>query len=141
MQKICGEAVSRARCHYADSQAFDMLAGVTEAACLVDSSQCIRLWNAPAVELLGFRPEDVLGRQCYEVFRSKDCHGRPFCRRHCPVQCAAARGDEVTARELFVMTSSHGPRHLSVATVVFPTTWVVHLLHDAKRRTPAGAGC
>ena len=109
MHRICGEAVSRARCHYADGQAFDLMAGVTEAACLVDHSQRIRLWNAPAVEVLGYRPEEVLGRPCYEVLRSRDCDGRPFCCRDCPVQRAAANGEELAAWELFVMTKDRRP--------------------------------
>jgi PAS domain-containing protein len=138
MHRICGEAISRVRCHYADCQAIDMMAGVTEAACLVDHSQRIRLWNPPAVEVLGYRSEEVLGRQCYEVLRSRDCDGHPFCCRDCPVQRAAASGEELAAWELFVMTKNHGPRHLSVATVVFPTKWVVHLLHDAEGRTSVG---
>ena len=70
-----------------------MMAGVTEAACLVDHSQRIRLWTPPAVEVLGYQSEEVLGRQCYEVLRSRDCDGHPFCRRDCPVQRAAASGE------------------------------------------------
>ena len=71
----------------------DMLERLESAPCgavAIDLEQNIILWNAKAERILGYGPEQVLGRKCYEVLQGLALDGTtPFCTSDCPTVAAA----------------------------------------------------
>jgi PAS domain S-box-containing protein len=102
----------------------------------VDQSQRILTWNNAAEKLLGHRPEEVIGRHCYEVVGGRLPSGEPQCRPACKVQQCAGRG-EVLQDFDFVATTATGDdvrATLSVTTIAAKTgPLVLHVLRQARR--------
>ena len=109
---------------------------------VVDGEQRIIFWNPAAAKLLGFRPEEVLGRYCYDVIAGGDYEGHPFCRRNCPTIVAARRGRGVQNYD--VCSRRADGRLLWLNISVLPVDdpeskgrLVVHLFRDVTRRRRA----
>ena len=62
---------------------------------VVDAEQRIIFWNSAATKLLGYGPDEVAGKYCYDVIAGGDYEGHPFCRRGCPTIEAVKRGRSV----------------------------------------------
>jgi len=130
VQEVCGTAVRRVRRQFQENQVHEFLARTPEAVFVVDERQRITLWNAAARELVGFRPDEVLGLHCFEVLRSRDDNGCAVCRRDCPAHRAASAGDTVPTRDLIITTKRRGPRRVCATTMVLPFSGLAHLLLD-----------
>ncbi len=75
-------------------------------------------WNEGATRLLGYQPEEVIGRRCYEVFSWLDRCGNPVCSASCPY-CRLPGGDElVQTRDVIARSKSGKALWLSVSTLV-----------------------
>ena len=73
----------------------------------IDLDQNIVFWNARAGRILGYEPEQVLGRKCYEVLQGLSLGGTtPFCTRDCPAMAAARTGHIPSATQARMQCSS-----------------------------------
>ena len=75
-------------------------------------------WNAAAVEILGYSADEVVGKQCFDVFGWLDRCGNPVCSAFCP-NCRPGKGEErIEAREVIARSKSGRDVWLSVSTLV-----------------------
>jgi PAS domain S-box-containing protein len=110
-----------------------ILLSITDGVFTLDQDCNITSFNESAQEITGWRPEDVLKRKCYEVFKGQDHEGRLLCSEaHCDVlKCLrfgglvpseyvmdiAIRDGVSKCLKLFPSFQSDGDR--TVATIVF----------------------
>lgn len=57
--------------------------GASDAAFAVDDRNQVAAWNRGAEELLGYAPDEVIGRRCAEVLQSVLPGGEPLCMPNC----------------------------------------------------------
>ncbi|MFQ5851410.1 MAG: BTAD domain-containing putative transcriptional regulator [Candidatus Binatia bacterium] len=105
----------------------------------VDRDQRIILWNRAAERLLGWKPEEVLGRPCYEVIAGRDKKGRLFCQRFCPTFVAVKRGEAVVNYDLLCRSKAGGEFRLNVSIIPIPANRgevaaVVHLFRGIGKK-------
>ncbi len=105
----------------------------------VNGDQRIVLWNGGAYGLLGYKPEDVLGRYCYEVLGGRDESGRIFCQAHCRNIMAVRRQELEGSHDLLVRTKDGQDIWVNVSTIRVPSRRkdlcvLVHLFRDASRQ-------
>jgi PAS domain S-box-containing protein len=116
----------------------NLFQSTTDGACGVDHQQRIVLWNPAAEALLGYQPQEVLGRHCFEVFCGQDETGRRVCRYRCQTSRIALSMAAVPTRDLRVQTKNGDGLWLSVTTIPLPSRWqqhamLVHLFRDVSR--------
>lgn len=102
---------------------------------VTDENQRIVTWSSAAQRMLGFSPEETVGRPCYLVLMGREPDGHPVCRRDCPVTKNARRGRGTVAYEVTTRARDGTVRCLSNSVLVVdgPNTGfrVLHLLRDA----------
>jgi len=101
----------------------------------VNFDQKIVFWNQTAERLLGFKAEDVLGRECFDVIAGGDHLGHPFCGADCPVIECARHGRAPENYDVHTRAASGKPRWINVSIVVLVgrlerSTLTVHLFRD-----------
>ncbi|MBI4200251.1 MAG: PAS domain-containing protein [Chloroflexi bacterium] len=104
----------------------------------VDGQQRIVYWSPSAQRIMGYRPEEVTGKLCYELVQGRDPANYGFCRRNCPVMMNARRGRPTPDYDILCVLPTGEERWLNV-TVAIPrskrgTFRVVHLFRDVTRR-------
>jgi diguanylate cyclase (GGDEF)-like protein/PAS domain S-box-containing protein len=91
----------RARLASALTQTQTILETVDEAIYGTDElGRCI-FFNRAAAELLGFRPEEVLGKVAHDLFHARRPDGQPYPREECPLLRAIAEGKKVRQDDVF----------------------------------------
>lgn len=97
----------------------DQLARSADGLFALDDAMRIITWSPAAERTLGLRPEQVLGRPCYEVFDGRTEWGEPRCRPGCLLFENARRKKAVPAHDIFVTRrdGSHARINLSVLPV------------------------
>src|SRR3990170_8864672 len=107
----------------------------------VNFDQKIVFWNQTAERLLGFKAEDVLGRECFDVIAGGDHLGHPFCGSDCPVIECARHGRAPENYDVRTRSATGKPRWINVSIVVLMgrrrrSVLAVHLFRDVteKRR-------
>ncbi len=118
---------------------FQVLDGAADGAYAIDEDQHIVYWNKAAEEILGYTPEEVVGRACYEILGGLDDHGHLICRHHCHVSTTALTGSPVTSYDTCVQTRSGQARWINISILTLPTSensnsLVVHLFRDATEK-------
>jgi PAS domain S-box-containing protein len=118
---------------------FRVLDGAADGVYVIDEDQRIVYWNKAAEEILGYAPEEVVGRACYEILGGLDDTGRPICRHHCYVATTALTGSPVTSYDTCIRTKSGQVRWINVSILTFPASedsnsLVVHLFRDATEK-------
>lgn len=113
---------------------------------VTDDRQRIVAWSSAAQRMLGFSPEEVVGRTCYQVVMGREPDGHPVCGRSCTVTRNARRGRGTAAYEVVARARDGSTRCLSNSVLVVEgperAFHVVHLLREAAggplvtRRTP-----
>jgi len=101
----------------------------------VDYDQKIVFWNRTAERLLGFKAQEVLGRECFDVIAGGDHAGHPFCGTDCPVIECARHGRAPENYNVRTRAASGKPRWINVSIVVLVgrqkrSTLAVHLFRD-----------
>jgi len=109
---------------------------------VVDAEQRIIFWNAAATKLLGYGPDEVVGRYCYDVIAGGDYEGHPFCRRGCPTIEAVKRGRSVQNYDVCARKVDGGVLWLNVSVLSVDDPegegrLGVHLCRDVTRRRRA----
>ncbi len=119
-----------------------LLAG--DALFITDEHQRIRSWSAGAQRVLGFAPEEVVGRRCYEIVMGREPEGHPVCSEACPVTRNARHGRGTAAYDVLGRTRDGSTRHLSTSVLVLEekrgSFRVIHLMHEAPAMGVAPAG-
>jgi len=118
---------------------FQALASAADGAFVIDEDQRILYWNPAAQEILGYAPEEVVGRACYEILGGRGDKGQAICRHHCYVAAIAVTGSPVTSYDTYVRTRSGELRWVSVSILTFlnvdnTVPVVVHLFRDATQK-------
>ena len=72
----------------------------------IDSKGRILFWNRAAQNILGFRPEEVVGQSCWKVISGKDLVGNPFCFDDCAVLTMARRNQVIQSYDTEAVTKS-----------------------------------
>jgi PAS domain S-box-containing protein len=117
---------------------FQVLVNAADGAFVIDEDQHIVYWNQAAQEILGYTPDEVIGRNCYEILRGYDDKDKAICRHHCHVATTALTGSSVTTYDTCVRTRSGEVRWINVSILTFPNSdnvapLVVHLFRDATQ--------
>ena len=94
---------------------FEALAEAADGAFVINNDQQILYWNRSAQELLGYAPDEAVGRSCYEVLEGRDSQGQACCHR-CSVIHTAISGSPVTNYDTCARTKSGEMRDVRVTT-------------------------
>lgn len=109
----------------------------------VDGAQRIVRWSASAQQLLGYAPEEVLGRPCYEVIGGRDSQNYRFCRRACPIMTNARRGRPTRDYDVLARTRDGADIWVNISILLVKgqgrSPLVLHLMRDVteQRRVEA----
>jgi len=117
---------------------FDFVANSQDGVFVVDGDQTIVLWNESATAILGYRPDEVLGRHCFNLVGGRDLHGRAICRHHCHAIATAAKLGMPPTMDLRVKTKRGQEIWLNLSTIVVPSrrgelSALIHLFRDGSR--------
>lgn len=116
----------------------DVLSHTADGVFAVDRQQRIVFWNAAAERILGYRADEVVGRSCHEVMHGESRPGCRACDPHCPVRCAASRGQIVPSYNLLSRTRSGDTILLNVSVIVSTEAAsrvaTIHLFRDATHQ-------
>jgi PAS domain S-box-containing protein len=109
---------------------------------VTDDHQRITIWSSAAQRMLGFSPEETIGRTCYQVVMGREPDGHPICGRNCTVTRNARRGRGTAAYEVTARARDGSAKCLSNSVVVVDGPerdfHVIHLLREAATAAPAG---
>ncbi len=110
----------------------ELVEGTGDAAFAVDASHAIIAWNRAAEDLLEYRADEVLGRDCALVIGGRNDDGHLICTSLCPFRLAMHRGDRLRTFELQVRRNSGAPVWVRMTSIILPgpDPAVVHVLHD-----------
>ena len=103
-----------------------------EAAVAVDRELRVISWNAGLEELTGIAAEEALGQPCWLMLRGQTPNGALLCHRDCSVTRYAREGWGLPRQDMTIATT-HGPRKVSVSTVILrdrDEPVLVHLFQD-----------
>lgn len=88
----------------------------------MDRNDRIVYWNNGAEKLLGWRPEEVLGKACFDVLAGRDVFGNVYCSHDCGVVRTASEGEDPRPFLLDVRKKGTGTVKIVVRTVALPET-------------------
>ncbi len=107
----------------------------TEGMFVTDDRQRIVAWSSAAQRLLGFSPEEAIGRTCYQVVMGREPDGHPVCGRNCSVTRNARRLRGTASYDVIAHARDGAVRSLSNTVLVIEgqddgAFHVVHLMRD-----------
>ena len=105
-----------------------------EAVVAVDAALRVVSWNPATEELTGVAAADALGQPCWLVLRGQSPRGALLCHRDCSVTRYAREGYGFPRQNMTIATR-HGPRSVSVSTVILrdrPEPLLLHVLQDGS---------
>jgi PAS domain S-box-containing protein len=108
----------------------------------VDEGQRIIFWNRGAEAILGYSPEEVVGKRCFELIQGIDEAGRASCAQSCSILCCARQGKLSTGQNLWVRAKNGAPHWLSVTHTFVDAgdnhfTVLVHIFRDVTAEVEA----
>lgn len=107
---------------------------------VTDDRQRIVAWSSAAQRLLGFSPEEAVGRTCYQVVMGREPDGHPVCGRNCSVTRNARRLRGTAAYEVVAHSRDGATKCLSNSVLVIEgpegAFHVVHLLRETPMAAP-----
>src|SRR3990170_630420 len=98
----------------------DAYARTADGVYAVDSRQRIVYWSPSAKQILGWKPDEVVGQRCYEVLSGGDYEGQQFCRRNCPTITSAKKGKPVGNYDFLTRRKDGSPVWLNVSIILPP---------------------
>ena len=101
--------------------ALELIAESRAAACGMDRRHKVIFWNDSAASLIGWRPDEALGKKCYDVFTGRDVFGNVCCFRDCGVAVASSRGETPAPFVMDVRHRDGTPLRLVTRTVALPS--------------------
>jgi PAS domain S-box-containing protein len=113
----------------------------TEGMFVTDNNQRIRAWSKAAQRMLGYEPDEVVGRRCYEVVTGTHPDGHPVCGTSCPVTRNAKRGRGTASYQVTAQARDGSPRYLDNTVIVLEgpanSFRIIHLLRESCDAPPA----
>ncbi len=88
----------------------------------MDRNDRIVYWNDGAERILGWKPEEVLGKACFDVLAGRDVFGNVYCSHDCGVVKTAAEGEDPRPFLLDVRKKGTGTVKIVVRTIALPET-------------------
>jgi PAS domain S-box-containing protein len=120
---------------------FKAFAKAADGAMIADSHGRVLLWNRAAERMLGWTPNEAVGRTCCEVLEGRSVEARRVGRQGCPVMAAAGQGEAVEAFDLRAQSKTGREVTLNVSTLAIPMEGngglIVHLFRDVATRAVA----
>ena len=120
---------------------FHSLDTASHGAYVMDPQRRILFWNRGAERILGHRPEEVVGRQCYEVLLGlPEQPSTPACGPDCLTVSLAETGRMAPVAQVRMRCASGARKRVDVMAlhVPFPDTPVlVHLLYEPSSEANA----
>lgn len=98
----------------------DLLASTGDGAFALDSEQRIVYWNQAAEEMLGYRPEEVLGRRCYALFAGRTPECSPLCCQGCDIIDLVQQQKPIDAFKVIIRHKNGRALLLDVSTLAVP---------------------
>lgn len=112
----------------------------SEALFVTDDRQRIVAWSSAAQRLLGFSPEEAIGRTCFQVVMGREPDGHPVCGRNCSVTRNARRLRGTAAYRVVAHARDGSSKTVenSVLVVEGPESafHVVHIVREAPAAQP-----
>jgi PAS domain S-box-containing protein len=112
----------------------------TEGIFVTDDRQRVRTWSAGAQRMLGYAPEEVVGRLCYDVMMGMRPDGHPVCGTNCPVTRNARRGRGTASYQVTAVARDGSPRYFDNTVLVLEgprnSFRIVHLLRESCETPP-----
>jgi DNA-binding SARP family transcriptional activator len=101
-------------------EARDLVDFASDAAFAVDRGMEIVAWNYGAQQLLGYAPDEVMGRQCSEVLQAVLAGGEPLCVPGCEAIRCFRRVQPFAAPSIRALHKNGGWISISISSVVTP---------------------
>jgi hypothetical protein len=101
-------------------EARDLVDFASDAAFAVDRGMEIVAWNYGAQQLLGYAPDEVMGRQCSEVLQAVLTGGEPLCVPGCEAIRCFRRVQPFAAPSIRALHKNGGWISISISSVVTP---------------------
>ena len=70
---------------YMSPQEKIVLDNLLNGVCLINATKNIVYWNAAAEHMLGYTPDDIMNKMCYDDVFLQDAYGDILCDKHCPL--------------------------------------------------------
>ena len=113
----------------------------TEGMFVTDDRQRVVAWSSAAQRLLGFSPEEAVGRTCYQMVMGREPDGHPVCGRNCSVTRNARRLRGTASYEVVAHARDGSAKCLANTVLVIEgpegAFHVVHLLRETPLAAPA----
>jgi PAS domain S-box-containing protein len=107
---------------------------------VTDDRQRIVAWSSAAQRLLGFSPEEAVGRTCYQMVMGREPDGHPVCGRNCSVTRNARRLRGTASYEVVAHARDGAAKCLANTVLVIEgpegAFHVVHLLRETPMAAP-----
>ena len=107
---------------------------------VTDERQRIVAWSSAAQRMLGFSPDEAVGRTCYQVVMGHERDGHPVCGRNCTVTRNARRGRGTAAYDVVARARDGSAKCLSNSVLVVEgpdaAFHVIHLLRETVAAAP-----
>ena len=107
---------------------------------VTDDRQRIVAWSSAAQRLLGFSPEEAIGRTCFQVVMGREPDGHPVCGRNCSVTRNARRLRGTASYEVVAHARDGSSKCLANTVLVIEgpegAFHVVHLLRETPMAAP-----
>ena len=107
---------------------------------VTDDRQRIVAWSSAAQRLLGFSPEEAVGRTCYQVVMGREPDGHPVCGRNCSVTRNARRLRGTASYDVVAHTRDGCLKSVANTVLVIEgperAFHVVHLLRETPTAAP-----
>jgi len=111
----------------------EALAGAADGALVIGPDGRILTWNRAAAQILGYRANETVGRQCCEILAGQDVGGGRICSPGCPVMTLARDGKTAESFDVRAHTKAGRPVWINLSTLTARSagrTFVAHLFRD-----------
>jgi PAS domain S-box-containing protein len=137
--ELPGGTIVGAKTAESKALAVDVYTKTADGVYAVDSRQRIVYWNSSAQQIMGWRPDEVVGKHCYEVISGGDYEGQRFCRRNCPIITAARRAKPVGNYDVLSRRKDSSSLWLNISIILPPEgsrngICAVHVFRDVSER-------
>lgn len=110
-----------------------ILSNMADGVFAVNDNQKIIFWNEGARSILGYAPEEVLGKDCCDVIAGSDESGEALCSKNCSILNFIQNGDKLKDFDMLTRHKTGTPVWLNISNVTVPgnqKTTVVHIFRD-----------
>jgi len=115
----------------------DVMGRTADAMVAIGPDLRVIAWNDAATKLLGYTPQEVLGRPCHEILCWRDRCGDAVCEGMCPALEPGDEDEVIGTKEVLGRSASGATLWLSASTIVPPLELrdecrLVHLIREVS---------